>query len=1527
MSNNTNNISYDNVSRDTKLQGAANYQTWSIFITLFLRKQKLHKWIDPNWQQLNNLKVEGEVDTKVGLESLSEDAINSMEITKLELLQSMIAEHHHLVHRSKTAYDAWVAIQEAFQPTGFSAEYQVISRMENLQWGESTSIGDASKNLLDFLNEESRIQADATAIGISFVKLTEEQLLRYNIMRILNKLPPELFSTFVDHTTNKIDTYVSFQQFKTDLRNWGSTRFVTSLANPIALAAKVGRKSREKCEICQYTGHSKKTCYFDEKNAHLRPPGWEDRRKTRGAAVAETSQPHDLFANTVILTPVTSRDTLSQSKVINLPNHGSSGFQSNLAAAGPATFLLDSGASNHMTNLKEFIINPQACRVSVTFADNSVGYTEGVGEMLIECEANGRMNLVHLREVYYGTWCKNLISVGFLAEKGGFVGTISKSIMTLSKLNKPAIQGVSQGNGLYYIKGGKAMDPDMYPKYKERISALQKANNAVAASVENSVADDVKAAKLAHLRLQHPSYGVMLAMVKNGTLKVSVPGLLSAKRSIENCTSCAIGKAHAKPFPKSPSGHARSTTRPLELIHSDLMTGLPGNMPNIMTIIDDFTGYVWSWNMRRKSDALQCFKTWFALMKTQYPAMTVKTLRTDNGGEFVNDEFKEFCAKHGIVHQLTVPYTPQQNGVAERMNRTIADKVVCSLHDAHLPRIWWFYAIGAAIYTINRSLNSRNLIPWESLNGKKASLEGLHPFGCRAIAKQESATKFSPRAKECIMLGYETNTKGYRLYDIENKRFLTSRNVKFYDDIFPGIGEKSEKENEDITSLYKILRITPESETKTSNTPRIVEIPDAAEDAPTKAPAMPTNHQHSTEPAVDSPKISETSSNDETEESADSQTPSETLSNDEAEEYAFEDAVDEIDLLRQPNLQQSTKINPAPTSPAKVRRSTRKQSSRQLFCEIASDRKDIVPNEQDSFLAELFAEIPQLSAACLELNDLSENSSAPYEMDCFIAQAEGDFDWPKTMAPEEIPTTYSRAISSIHARYWQRAMDEHIATLKARGTFKLVKCPEKTKPIDGKWVYTVKVDSKNEVVAFKARWVVRGFQQKEGIDYQETFSPVCKATTVRLVQSVCTRFNWTMRQGDAVAAFLLAEMDGTVHVTQPTGYHIGEKDQVCLLIKALWGLRQSPLLFWKLVSKIANQLGFRQTDGDECLFATTYLGDIVLLVVYVDDFIITGQRKAVNHFFDKIAKEIEITDRGYVECNKISRLLGVSVQRGNDGSLHLSQEDYIIKMLAKYDPNNSLKASNTPMSSWETKKWSMPGNSCNRNQYLEAIGEIIYLSMTTRPDISFTAGRLAQHSSNPTEWHWQSVLRLIRYLKGTPTRHLVYRCNEKAPAIEMFADADFAGDKSTGKSTSGCLIKIYGNTVLWQSTKQRCVVTSTLEAEYIAYSRAAKNVLWLAGLIQACLPNEKVFQSPIPTWSDNMACIASLANEISRSTKLRHIDVSYRFVRDLIHKKYLEVSYIASALQPADIFTKSFESPALTRLVRLLGMADERTQI
>ena len=249
------------------------------------------------------------------------------------------------------------------------------------------------------------------------------------------------------------------------------------------------------------------------------------------------------------------------------------------------------------------------------------------------------------------------------------------------------------------------------------------------------------------------------------------------------CESCTEGKSHQLPFPKRTCKRAK---HPLELIHSDVCgkigTRSLGGGEYFVTFVDDHTRYAWVYVLKKKSEVLQRFREWKAEVERQTDRK-VKTLRTDNGGEYTSSEFTSYLTSEGIRHEVTIPHTPQQNGISERLNRTLVECVRTMLADSKLPHRFWAEALSTATYLRNRSPTKvlESITPFEAWYGRKPDVSDLRIFGCSAyahVAKVERR-KLDKKTRKCILLGYGERQKGYRLYDIARGKVIYSRSVSF----------------------------------------------------------------------------------------------------------------------------------------------------------------------------------------------------------------------------------------------------------------------------------------------------------------------------------------------------------------------------------------------------------------------------------------------------------------------------------------------------------------------------------------------------------------------------------------------------------------------------------------------------------------------------------------------------------------------------------------------------------------------------
>ena len=288
----------------------------------------------------------------------------------------------------------------------------------------------------------------------------------------------------------------------------------------------------------------------------------------------------------------------------------------------------------------------------------------------------------------------------------------------------------------------------------------------------------------------------------------------SFSEEIGICEPCVNGKHHRTPFEER---SCRSTV-PLGIVHSDLCGKLNssslGGAEYFLTFIDDCTHYTWVYVLKRKSEVFDRFKKWKALVENA-SGKKLKVLRTDEGGEYTSNEFEEFLKSAGIRHEQTISKTPEQNGVAERMNRTLVESERSILSDAHLPHTFWAEAVMTAVYLQNRSPTKAvsGKTPYEAWTKKKPSVSHLCVFGCKAyvhILKDERG-KLDCKAKCCVFVGYGEETKGYRLYDTIKKKIVLSRDVIFNEDECGLNREQGEQQHEYLDLDFSSEESCPEN--------------------------------------------------------------------------------------------------------------------------------------------------------------------------------------------------------------------------------------------------------------------------------------------------------------------------------------------------------------------------------------------------------------------------------------------------------------------------------------------------------------------------------------------------------------------------------------------------------------------------------------------------------------------------------------------------------------------------------------------
>lgn len=472
-------------------------------------------------------------------------------------------------------------------------------------------------------------------------------------------------------------------------------------------------------------------------------------------------------------------------------------------------------------------------------------------------------------------------------------------------------------------------------------------------------------------------------------------------------------------------------------------------------------------------------------------------------------------------------------------------------------------------------------------------------------------------------------------------------------------------------------------------------------------------------------------------------------------------------------------------------------------------------------------------------------------------------------------------------------MDAEFKALIQNHTWDLVPRHPTMHVVDNKWIFRVKFNPDGSIQRHKARLVEKGFQQQPGIDFFETFSPVVKPSTIRVILTLAVTHNWDVQQIDINNAFLNGILGEKVFMEQPTGYiHAEHPSSVCKLHRALYGLKQAPRAWFAELHNTLLTHGFHNSTSDTSLFIYNTGNAIMFALVYVDDILLTGNNSTtVKNIISKLQSQFSLKTLG-----SVTYFLGFETTRGPN-EIHLSQAKYTMDLLKR---SNMLEANPCPTPMNQSNKLHLQDSAPfdNVTLYRSTIGALQYLTLS-RPDIAFSVNKLSQFLQSPTQNHWQACKRILRYLAGSVGEGIKFT-SAPAMTIESFCDSDWASSLDDRRSTSGYCVYLGGNLISWSSRKQKSVARSSTKAEYKALAQASTKIMWLNSLLSeiGIHPNQ-----PAVIWCDNLGAGQLAANPVFHS-RTKHIEIDIHYIRDKVLSKEIEVRYIPSEEQVADILIK-----------------------
>ena len=1089
-----------------------------------------------------------------------------------------------------------------------------------------------------------------------------------------------------------------------------------------------------------------------------------------------------------------------------------------------ATWVVDSGSTTHMVQSSDGLTDVRQVHGEVVVANNQVVQSTGVGRMaVILKDAAGRSVRATMYDVLVVPELgRNLLSVKRITCAGG---------------------SVSFGPGKGTIKIGDAIIPI------RQSGALYELNVRAASKDQDQAAANVAIGRGAYLKW-HQRLGHRNAkdIARLGKLDVGVPADLRGEGECV-CDACEVAKHTHASFPRS--GGLHRAKKPLELAHTDLETmDVPsiGGARYAIGFTDDATRWLRVYYMKTKDEALKYLKQYVADMSGMLKGKKLQALRSDNGGEYVGGLFEAWCKEQGIMHTCSGPQAPQQNGVAERMWRTVVEGTRSLLVTSGLGPEFWAEAMNTMVYLINRMPSSalNGDTPFHALFGKHAKLSHLKIFGCRAYAHvyDNKRRKLDDKAWRGIMVGYdEHNTSCYRIFDPARGVTLRTVHVTFAEDVFPG---KEAQESQKIA-----MDVAPEGESDPPKT-QSERHPDGQQQPVSTGQTVKTVRFQSSPVGGTGDAVGQ-----------------DAIDADDGQD----DGQDAIDELRMPHVELVSDADDEGPVGGPVGARTWKQTEyiNANLDRLGRGHRISQPNRQYTNLTVHYAYVSAESTR-------------------------GD------------PDSYWDAMQSRDKALWQQAMDEEYQSLMDSGTWTLCELPPGANLIGSRWVFKTKRNETGKIVRHKARFVVQGCFQLDGRDVHQTFAPVAKLSSMRVVFAISTKKNWELDNMDVVTAFVQSPVDEDVYVRQPKGYERrGRHGQrlVCKLKKSLYGLRQAPRNWWVVINDWLIEYGLVPSGADPCVYVMFRDDDILVIILYVDDLILAGSsRKLIDQFKRAISERFNMKDLGALRW-----VLGMEVRRDLAArTLELSQTAYVDQVLERYGMAKCQEVG-TPAEGTLTR---LPkGEGSANHEYMSVVGSLLYAAEVSRPDIAYPVRVLGRHLQASGREHMTAAKRVLRYLKGTRELGIVYG-GSGANSLKMvgYSDADWAGDKETRRSTTAYVFMLAGGCVSWGSKLQPTVALSSAEAEYMAACSAAQEAIHLRRLMESL-----GFQQDEATTihEDNQGCIAMSENPVQHQ-RTKHIDIRYHFVRERVESGDIKLTYVGTEHQLADLLTKPLNRERVQKL-------------
>lgn len=1029
----------------------------------------------------------------------------------------------------------------------------------------------------------------------------------------------------------------------------------------------------------------------------------------------------------------------------------------------------------------------------------------------------------------------------------------------------------------------------------------------------------LRVARVLHLQMAHASLADLQFQVRDGSIIVKSAAVRAALLAFtpadlgcEACIEAAIKKSHTSEQKEEEKEYNVPGLWTVD--HSGpFPPSAQGNRWFSVWVAPNHKG-VFVVFSKTKAEALLTLRS-NRLIWERETGEKMLELKADRGREIRNHAMLVYCGKHGIKLSFTPP--DSSKGPAESYIGVLQDKGLAQIKHARLS------GVGQWDESIAYAASVRDMMPCRALDGismfehrtgRKPPLHELGVWGALAFAHvpKQLRPKFAARGRRARFLGFARDGEAYRLRDLRTNMLFHARkgSVKIFNEHMPGV---SSPPTGMASSRESVFRWDSEPPAR----------------LPVSAPGLRLSNRFGVlAGAVD------------------------------AEREEGEHGVDE----KQETEPVEKRLPPRQRAPAPDRLDISNNAAwhRAAPRPKTSNATIVTPTEtaEEAYVRRAQMFVRQLPRATVQ--QAWDNARAGWWQwqPRSAPPPNRPVGWKPKPAPQRkaakreehrrvlpafaVPQRDSEIEGAVDEPYWRAARKEELMT-HAQARTMLEMTPEQAyqraraehkRIVDSRWAYDVQLQDENctkegptyrrneqgRLVRYKARLVAKGFMQEEGRDYTHghTYAPTPTTSSVRLIMALSLGRRFDMHQLDIKGAFLIPELPPEEAMLMRLPRSRFDAERIVLLLKCIYGLRQSAHHWNREVDTVLRADGFVALVSDRCVYVHRgHDGKIdCILAIHVDDVLVSAKPDIMEKVKNHLKKRYTMKDDGEARW-----FLAVKVRRDKErGIMELSQTAYIEDILrgtgmlhcnpwsTPARPNEVLTKSNQPATELEKAEMLT-------KPYRETVGKLVYLAGATRPDISYAVGQCSRFVADPRPQHWQAVEHILHYLAGTKTYGLQFNIKGEN-RIVGYSDSDHASDLDLRRSTSGFVFMLFGAAISWKSKKQDSVGRSTAEAELIALDFATREALWLRNV---CLGLDVPGAQTIPIHEDNEACL-NIANGAKWSPLTKHLDIKYFAVRENIIRNEVAVLPISTNDNLADAFTKALAATKFNTFRTLMGV-------